>query len=302
MHMALTSKKPQRGGWQRQAEHLVLKHTTVATAAMVAVEQAIRGPVSKPVSCDFRADVAESERQLNKGTIEYANERGPTRAKLAGHEQQMAQATATAWLLNGRRETLAARAARCATADKRVAELESELNSMHEQLVLREDENHSLRMSMDMVVGANWLLSSRLTESDTRVDQALAQLEQMQISLNAGEAARNKLELQVQDLEQSRSKLIDDTNKLLRTCKTRDADLARAEERISLLAKLFSQLETKATRSESQETVEQLSQSQHQRIERTVNETVHRKVRANGAVLKRELDKDEWLFSSASTF
>ena len=87
-----------------------------------------------------------------------------------------------------------------------------------------------------------------------------------------------------------------------RACKTRDATLARAEERISLQAKLFSQLETKANRPESQGKVEQLnSQPQHQRTERT-NEGVQKTARAKGAVLKRELDKDEWLFSGPPTF
>jgi chromosome segregation ATPase len=114
----------------------------------------------------------------------------------------------TAWLLNGRRETLAARAARCATADKRVAELESELNSLRERLVRREDENHLLQTSLDLLADANRLLSSRLTESDARVDDALSQLGQMKTSLAVAEADRNKLELQVNELERSRSKLI----------------------------------------------------------------------------------------------
>jgi hypothetical protein len=79
--------------------------------------------------------------------------------------------------------------------------------------------------------------------------------------------------------------------------------LARAEERISLPAKLFSQLETKANRPESQGKVEQLnSQPQHQRMERTVNEAVHKRARTNGVVLNRELDKDKWLFSGPPTF
>jgi hypothetical protein len=71
------------------------------------------------------------------------------------------------------RETLAARAARCASADKRIAELESKLNSMRERFVLREDENHSLQTSLNFLADANWFLSSLLTEGDATTKRAM---------------------------------------------------------------------------------------------------------------------------------
>jgi hypothetical protein len=119
----------------------------------------------------------------------------------------------------------------------------------------------------------------------------------MKTSLAVAEADRNKLELQVKELEQSRSKLIDDTHKLLRACKTRDATLARAEERISLLAKPLSQLDQGKPSQEPGKSRATKFPVQHQRMERTVNEAIHERARANGAVMKRELDKDDWLFS-----
>jgi hypothetical protein len=103
-------------------------------------------------------------------------------------------------------------------------------------------------------------LSNRLSESDAALEKISSELEQLKTS----EAERSKLssvvdkkiellqnllqvkERRVQKLEQARSKLTDDTKRLLRTCATRDQALARAEEKISSLTELFSQLETKA--------------------------------------------------------
>jgi hypothetical protein len=70
-------------------------------------------------------------------------------------------------------------------------------------------------MSLDLTISEYSRLSSRLSES----------------------------ERQVQTLAKLHSKLIDDTNTSLKTCKRRDAALARAEEKLSLLAHLFIQLE-----------------------------------------------------------
>ena len=82
-------------------------------------------------------------------------------------------------------------------------------------LILEENENYSLQLSLDLTTSENSCLSGQLADS----------------------------ERQVRKLEQLHAKLIDDMNILLMTCKRRDAALARAEERLRSLADLFVQLE-----------------------------------------------------------
>jgi hypothetical protein len=221
--MALTGRKVQRGGWQQQAERLALNHTAVATTTMAAAEQARHRTISNPASCDLRTGGLECQHRLEASIFELVPEPNSLRIRVVDQEQRVARQAAAAWLLNGRRETLAARAARTASADKRVAELEDELGLTHERLSLEENENYSLQLSLDLTISENSRLSSQLAES----------------------------ERQVQKFELLCAKLTEDMNKLLISCKRRDAALARAEERLSSLADLFVQLEA-ATFPESQ--------------------------------------------------
>lgn len=104
-------------------------------------------------------------------------------------------------------------------------------------------------MSLDLTVSENSRLSSQLAES----------------------------ERQIQTLAQLHSKLIDDMNTLLMTCKKRDAILARAEERLSSLANLFAQLEAANFPKSQQTFADKNSQP------------------------KRELDIDKWLLAEINT-
>jgi hypothetical protein len=240
--MALTGKKARRGGWQHQAERLVFTHTAViATAA----DQARHRAASNPVSCHLRTCGTEFQRRFEASVTELAHQTDSSRTTFVEREQQAARETTAAWLLNGRRETLAARAARTATAEKRAAELEHELTLARERLALQENENQSLQMSLDLTTSENSHVSTQLAEC----------------------------EHQIEVLEQSHSKLIEDTNTLLKTCMRRDAALARAEERLSLLAELFVQLET-ASQPTRKKTVEKLNLR-----------------------LQRELENDKWLLA-----
>jgi hypothetical protein len=247
--MALSGKKVQRGGWQLQAERLALTHTAPAATALAA-EQARHRIASIPMSCDFRIDGAEFQHKLEASITDLAHEFDSSRAHLVEREQQVARGTAATWLLNGRRETLAARAARVLTAEKRVTELQDELALARELLALRENENQSLQMSLHLTTGENSHNSTRLAEC----------------------------ERQIRVLEQLHSKLIDDTLTLLKTCKRRDAALARAEERLSLLADLFVQLEA-TNQPNRQEKTDQLN-----------------------FWLRSGLENDKWLFAETATF
>ena len=218
--------------------------TTIAAA-----EQARHRTSSNPVLCLFRTGGAEFQHGLEAGIIGLAHEPHSPHTKPVEHERQVPSETAVTWLVRGPRETLAARAARAAIADKRATELEDELRLERERLVLEENKTHSLQISLELTISEYSRLSSRLAES----------------------------ERQVQTIAELHSKLIDDTNTLLKTCKRRDAALARAEERLSLLAHLFVQLEG-ANFPKRLETIEELNSK-----------------------LQCELDNDKWLLVEANT-
>ena len=300
--MALAGKKSPRHGWRHQAERLALNHTGVATAVWAATE---RRPLTEPVSCHYSVAGAKSER-------DHANETSDD-AKHA--EQQMAREAASAWILNARKETLAARAAKAKAADERIAELKAKLDTVLERIAFQDNENQSLQMSLDLTVSENLSLSNRLSESDAKLKEISTELEQLKTS----ETERSKLssvvdkkiellqnllqvkERRVQKLEQARSKLADDTKKLLRTCAKRDQALARAEERISTLTELFAQLETKVDLAASKERlVERHSRLQREQGKSATAEDSGKMTRPNVNLWQRELDCDEWLLGRAA--
>jgi chromosome segregation ATPase len=299
--MALAGKKAQRHGWRQQAEQLALNHTTVASAAWAAAEQTRRRPSLDLVSCHFSVAGAKSQCDQEASNNEIAKD-----AKHA--EQLVAREAAAAWILNARRETLAARAARAKVADERITELEAKLDTALERIAFQDNENQSLRTSLDLTAGENLRLSSRLSESDATVEEISSQLEQ----LKTKEAERDKLacalnekiellqnllqvkERRMQKLKQTHFKLADDTRKLLKTSANRDKALARAEERIGSLTELFTQLETQVDLATSNEKiVERHSGLQCEQIGRIAAEDADKIARPN--LWRRELDCDEWL-------
>jgi chromosome segregation ATPase len=298
--MALAGKKAPRHGWRHQAERLALNHTGAATAAWAATE---RRPLTEVVSCHFSAAGAKPECDQKTSASEAS-----TDAKYA--EQQMAREVAAAWIMKARRETLAARAAKAKAADERIVELEAKFDTALERISFQDNENQSLQTSLDLIVSENLRLSNRLSESDATLEKISSELEQLKTS----EAERNKLssvvdkkiellqnllqvkERRVQKLEQARSKLKDDTKKLLRTCAKRDQALARAEERISSLTELFAQLEAKVELATSKEEfVERRSRLQREQRESAPAEGSEKMRRPKINLWKRELDCDEWL-------
>lgn len=295
--MALAGKKAPQHGWRHQAERLAMNHTGVATAAWAATE---RRPITEPVSCHFSVPGAKSERDQETSANETSSD-----AKHA--EEQMAREAAAAWILNAREKTLAARAAKAKAADERIAELEARFDTALERIAFQDNENQSLQTSFDLTVSENFRLSNRLSESDATLEKISLELEQLKTS----EAERSSVvdkqiellqnllqvkERRVQKLEQARSKLMDDTKKLLRTCAKRDQALARAEERIISLTELFAQLETKIELA----TVKKKPAGRDSRVRREQSESAT----AEGPgkmtlpkidLWKRELDCDEWL-------
>jgi len=87
--------------------------------------------------------------------------------------------------------------------------------------------------------------------------------------------------------------------KLADEVKAREEALARAEERIGLLAKLFMQLEAKTHHDAGPELARMAGPANAAQPARIVRELAASGQRGESAVLKRDLDSDAWLFGGA---
>jgi chromosome segregation ATPase len=178
--VALTGIVAQRDGWQHQAEGLALTHTALGMAAVAAAKHAGRRSSSRLGTSQVRTLGAESDR-LGTGKTGPANELEPTRAELA---------------------------APAAAADKRIAILEGELASARQRLLLRENENHSLQVSLDLMADEKSRLTRRLAESNASlsvqadraeaVNRRLSELETELGLANSGSGLRDIEDLLLQ--------------------------------------------------------------------------------------------------------
>ena len=270
--MALSRTAARQDGWLNQAESLVSTHRTVAFAGITAGANARGEALSEPVPCDFPASRTDFESGQDTGTVELANNREPADRHFDEFEQQAVREVSREQILHDQVEALAGQ---LAAAQQRIAELEASLGATYEQLDLRANENCSLQTSLDLLIGENSRLSVFLTESEALRIIAEKQLEEAQRNLcahasdnavaerdlaeaiDARDAAENKLEMlrtllqltdrQVQELEASRSSLIEGASELLKTFETRDSALVGAEARNKALAERITQLESEVT-------------------------------------------------------
>src|SRR5579863_3017495 len=177
-------------GWQHQAERLALNHTAVAATVVAATtEQVRRRPLLRAVPNHSELGAARPDTSQTEST----NERGAKRAVFTQPERQAAREAAAEWILNARRETLAARAARAAAADKRIGDLEADLELARERIAFLQNENHSLQSSLDITAKENSRLSDRVEVGETACYRARSQLEQTQSILAATEVERDRL-------------------------------------------------------------------------------------------------------------
>jgi crescentin len=106
------------------------------------------------------------------------------------------------------------------------------------------------------------------------------------------EATHETRERQIKDLEQSRATLVERTNALTKTLKTREAALARAEERNQSLTDRAARLEAdiQVSRTNIEKRVEDLNSSlQRERMERAVVEGALEAARKDNSRLQSEV-------------
>jgi chromosome segregation ATPase len=342
--------KAQGNGWLDQAARLAVTHVTpIATR-----------PQSSLGAAETESDAAAASRE-----IELADELELTRARAIGLERRLAQETAA-------KQTLSEQ---FAAADARIGELENELATVHDELALRDNENESLRTSLDLAMAENAALTERLAKSGATQRSTGSQLEYLQSALTAAETECTRLfseardfrieastlndvlarmtsraeiaehlladareclttriaentaternladataarrdgerdlhelqdllrlkQCQINELEQSRLKLIAATNTLLKTFQNRDAALVHADEEIRVLNARIVELEAQIAQLEAQarqaasrpKAAKAFSQSQQTVILPTADDGGD-KIRKKWAELARELAK-----------
>jgi crescentin len=139
-------------------------------------------------------------------------------------------------------------------------------------------------------------LLARTEESSTAERKAVEATLTRTLTDKKLELAQNSLQLkerQLQELEHSRSKLVERANTMLKTVKLRETALTRAEEQIQSLVARLTRVETEAeeSRSEADESIAELkAQLQNERAGRTVAEGALKKARISYAELPREAD------------
>jgi DNA repair exonuclease SbcCD ATPase subunit len=170
---------------------------------------------------------------------------------------------------------LAVRAAK-AERDEATGKLQAELSALNAQL------------ESALACAA----TAKKLRSELHEDQLKHMLENSGAARKIGdlETSLKEKERQIQELRSSQSKLVDDL-------KDSDAALARAEERIRSLAKLFIQLEAKTSDRTGDRAVDETDGPVgYGHMPPVAAKNIHNGSATNAALLKRDLDRDAWLF------
>ena len=202
--MALNG-KAQGNGWLDQAARLAVTHAT---------------PVAKLAQPSLAAVGTEFDAAADDRETVLAEELELTRARAAGLERRLAQETAA-------KQTLSEQ---FAAADARIAELENELAAAHDELALRDNENESLRTSLDLAMADNAGLTERLAKSDAAQHSTGSQLEYLQTALATAETECTRLSSEARDSRIEASTLNDVLAKMTSRAEMAERLLADARE------------------------------------------------------------------------
>lgn len=133
--------------------------------------------------------------------IHLLTDRDATALNVTALQQQLAERAAATRLLNRQVETLTAQAAGAA---EMIAERETELAWVQEELVHRDNEIHSLQESVALTTAENTRLAKRVAGCEGAVGKAYVQLERMKAALIAAERERSKSATAVDRVDQKR--------------------------------------------------------------------------------------------------
>src|SRR6202451_1069199 len=146
-----------------------------------------------PIAMRAQSSLASAETEFDAAAddreAELADELESTRARAVGLERRLAQETAAKQTLSEQFEA----------ADARIVELETELAAAHDELALRDNENQSLRTSLDLAMAENAALTARLAKNDAAHRGTDSQLEYLQTALTAAETDCTRLSSEARD-------------------------------------------------------------------------------------------------------
>jgi crescentin len=202
--MALNG-KAQGNGWLDQAARLAVTHAT---------------PIAKRAQSSLAAAETEFDAAADGSETELADELELTRARAVGLERRLAQETAAKQTLSEQFEA----------ADMRIVELENELAAVHDELGLRDNENQSLRTSLDLTMAENASLTERLGKREGAHNTSAAQLEFLQTALATAEAECTRLASESWDFRIEASTLNDVLATMTSRAETAERLLADARE------------------------------------------------------------------------
>lgn len=174
----------QGNGWLDQATRLAVTHAT---------------PIAKRAQPSLAEAETEFDAAADSREIELADELELTRARVTGLERRLAQETTAKQTLGEQFEA----------ADTRIVELENELDAAHDELSLRDNENQSLRTSLDLAMAENASLTERLAKRDAAQHSTGSQLEYLQTALTAAETECTRLFSEARDSRMEASTLND---------------------------------------------------------------------------------------------
>jgi chromosome segregation ATPase len=208
--MALNG-KAQGNGWLDQAARLAVTHAT---------------PIAKRAQSSLTVVETEFDAAADGREIELADELELTRARAAGLERRLAQETVAKQTLIEQFEA----------ADTRIVQLENELAAAHDELALRDNENQSLRTSLDLAMAENASLTERLVKRDTAQHSTGSQLEYLQTALATAETECTRLFSEARDFRIEASTLNDVSATM--TSRAEIAERLLADARECLLARI----------------------------------------------------------------
>jgi crescentin len=235
---------------------------------------------------DENRSLQGSFEQAANETSRLSRQLSETETLLATTQARLAQAETTAVEINTERSKLAT-ALEEANERHRV-----ENNTLNTRVAALQ----SRAATAEKLLGEARQNLSSLTEEvrsfDTRAVEATIARNAAEKKLAQLEAAFEGHARQMKDLEQSRATLVERSNGLAKTLRTREAALARADEKIQLLSDRIGQLEADLvlSRTTVEKRVEELNTTlQRERIERAVVEGALEGARKEHARLQREM-------------
>jgi chromosome segregation ATPase len=268
-------------------KHSLLEHSTSADKRIVELEGEVSVAKERLVLLENeKRSLTNSLEQLVAENSKLTRRANETDNALGGVRTRLEQVETAFTTSENERNKLTA--AVDEANERRQAEsntLNMRLEAMQSRATAAEKLLAEVRQSLIARTEENRLSERKVVEATIAKNATEKKLEQLLASLQGQER-------QLRDLDGSRANLVERSSALAKTVKSREAALARAEERIQVLSDQVKKLETdaEANRSKTEKRIEELSAGlQREKMERAVAEGALEATRKNYAELQREL-------------